>query len=852
MIITLISLANVAVNQEPLDRDDTRERVSLFCVPQLTNRLTINGDKDFWIYMRPLQISSRLLNKQYSSFSFHAQPGPQIRVILGGLTLRGQGVLNSSDQPGNWEELHCTGTSASNTGAYLDRMSGHNEALQGLAADGSAGNVSISYPGGEAIKSEGAVSGGNTDRIPGGGHDKDVNKSLQHKLQENEIKSFQSLPRSETSHGKKRVIVTNGSSEHPSIKHGEYTGSQNLSGFNIRIGGRTYTYRDNADPKASSPPSETSFPPSYQPSVFTGTAYGHRPAVPLSHGVYYIPSEKPFLGLQTIRALNSTHSLARDQSSYPHGLFALTHGAQHRSNMKSSTLAGDLCQVFSVFFAILVRVILAVFSILTVLVVVRERNDQRFWALTSILTLLLIESVYTVVKRRGQERKWISLCFVCYLLACLPSVWLLELQKLGLFTSKYANASGETSELNLPGGLTTEFVLASDDRIYIVENCLVFLLILCRWLLPRGDISRDQLSQLLFVFIGMGSDVMELFQLFEQEEVKRRRTLTYVILTVYSLSLFQFTLVLTMSANPKKARVALDSAADTSGPARLDLASRGLVGHTGPRGRGGHVRQKRTFSDFLIRSEIWSLIVTILMQDGPYLAVRLYVVVKLKIIKSNIIFFVCKNAIVVCLLIYRLIVVGIRMNEDVDDDSDDGMDLFYKEYVMTHNHRGSRWSERRTRASSASGRSVNSAVTTMTPASTNTRQARQKTAESADANPVNGNSALSSEEVGAVTNDSAHSTADENPASNDSALSSKETGAVTNDSAHSTADENPDRNDSSLSTADENPVRNDSAHSSKQAGVVTFIDEKDPGDTDSAPSTEDEVHVSFEPASSKN
>ena len=71
--------------------------------------LSLTGDKDFWIYMRPLQISSRLLNKQYSSFSFHAQPGPQIRVILGGLTLRGQGVLNSSDQPGNWEELHCTG-----------------------------------------------------------------------------------------------------------------------------------------------------------------------------------------------------------------------------------------------------------------------------------------------------------------------------------------------------------------------------------------------------------------------------------------------------------------------------------------------------------------------------------------------------------------------------------------------------------------------------------------------------------------------------------------------------------------------------------------------------------------------
>ena len=50
--------------------------------------------------------------------------------------------------------------------------------------------------------------------------------------------------------------------------------------------------------------------------------------------------------------------------------------------------------------------------------------------------------------------------------------------------------------------LTTNIELESDEIIFIMENCLVFLLILCRWLLPRGEITRDQLSQLLFVFIG--------------------------------------------------------------------------------------------------------------------------------------------------------------------------------------------------------------------------------------------------------------------------------------------------------------------------------------------------------------
>ncbi|GFR80290.1 transmembrane protein 26 [Elysia marginata] len=209
------------------------------------------------------------------------------------------------------------------------------------------------------------------------------------------------------------------------------------------------------------------------------------------------------------------------------------------SEMKSSTLARDLCQVFSVFFAILVRLVLAAFCVLTVVVVVDKRQDERFWALTAILILLFIEGVHTVVKRRGQERKWVCLCFACYLLASVPSIWLLELEKLGKFKSKIAETNTSSVQSSLPGGLSTTFQLDSDDIIFILENCLVFLLILCRWLLPKGEITRDQLSQLLFVFIGMASDVMELFQLFEEDKILNDKYMTYVILTVWTISLCQ-------------------------------------------------------------------------------------------------------------------------------------------------------------------------------------------------------------------------------------------------------------------------------------------------------------------------
>ncbi|RUS72335.1 hypothetical protein EGW08_019893 [Elysia chlorotica] len=328
----------------------------------------------------------------------------------------------------------------------------------------------------------------------------------------------------------------------------------------------------------------------------------------------------------------------------------MTSSMEEASHMKSSSLAKELCQVFSVFFAIIIRIVLAVYCVLTVMVVVNERGDDRFWALTSILILMLVEGVYTVVKRRGRERKWVCYCFVCYFLACIPSIWLLELQKIGKFKSTLADTN-TTLLSNLPGGLSTSFELESDDIIFILENFLVFLPILCRWILPRGDITRDQLSQLLFVFIGMASDVMELFQLFEEDKIKQDRYMPYVILTVWTISLFQFTLVLTMSASPEKSRVAKSTTA-------ADHNSEG------PTNNADFLRRrKKTFREFLVQSEIWSLVISITMQDGPYLGVRLYAVIKLRIINSTIVFFVLKNIIVVMLLAYRLTVVGLLMAE---------------------------------------------------------------------------------------------------------------------------------------------------------------------------------------------
>ena len=162
-------------------------------------------------------------------------------------------------------------------------------------------------------------------------------------------------------------------------------------------------------------------------------------------------------------------------------------------------------------------------------------------------------------------------------------------------------------------------------------------------MLPRGNISRSELSQLLFVFIGMASDITELFTLFDEKEVRENEELTYAILIIWTVSLVQFCFVLTATKNTKKSRVVHNS---------LDAED----DHSGNR------------CSACVTSEIWSILVAMCMQDVPFLVVRMYSIVKFELITYSIIFFTAKNVLVTMLLLYRLIVICGHKNEDSDSD----------------------------------------------------------------------------------------------------------------------------------------------------------------------------------------
>lgn len=68
-----------------------------------------------------------------------------------------------------------------------------------------------------------------------------------------------------------------------------------------------------------------------------------------------------------------------------------------------------------------------------------------------------------------------------------------------------------------------------------------------------------------------------------------------------------------------------------------------------------------------LHGEVFQILVTLVMQDGPFLILRLYLIVEFNVVSEMHIFFTCKNAIVSILLVYRLCILTCR-GEDHEDD----------------------------------------------------------------------------------------------------------------------------------------------------------------------------------------
>ena len=153
--------------------------------------------------------------------------------------------------------------------------------------------------------------------------------------------------------------------------------------------------------------------------------------------------------------------------------------------------------------------------------------------------------------------------------------------------------------------------------------------------------TRGELSALLLVYVGLAADIIELFDIFEEESVLRSHYFIYAVLGVWTWSLLQFVIVVSGTGSGQGTRL---PDVDASRPEE----------------------ETKSSGQNCCTWEVSSIILSVLLQDGPFLGVRLAAIIMFKVYTYSNFFFTAKNLFVVVLQVYRLF--GITCCADDDDD----------------------------------------------------------------------------------------------------------------------------------------------------------------------------------------
>lgn len=292
--------------------------------------------------------------------------------------------------------------------------------------------------------------------------------------------------------------------------------------------------------------------------------------------------------------------------------------------------------------------------------------------------------------------------------------------------------------LSLPFQFLRGVNITDDERLlYTMEQALVLILVIGRWLLPKGGITRDQLSQLLLIYIGTAADIMEFTEIIKEDDIRRTNPkmlqnhhFVNAVILFWSVSLFQFPLTIyamertAQRLEKEKAELeeqlrkikeekdvrrrrnqvapspalytykknhSQDSKAHDQIRVRYIQTKSGLeikpemtsftsmdeeeaaTTHA-PQGKCTRCWHKfhKALDNFAMKmqdyTELVSLLIPMLMQDGPFLIIRLIVIAYYKVYHDTLYFLTVKNALVVMLQVYRIFVLYYKPpDEDVDE-----------------------------------------------------------------------------------------------------------------------------------------------------------------------------------------
>ncbi|XP_072032150.1 transmembrane protein 26-like [Amphiura filiformis] len=284
---------------------------------------------------------------------------------------------------------------------------------------------------------------------------------------------------------------------------------------------------------------------------------------------------------------------------------------------------------------IFVRVCFLLHSLLYVWRVVDVSGNWQYWGLMGIQFIMLVEAFITLKFHKTGEWQWFTPCIFIYLCNVVPCVWFLEIELLEERLS-FIEARNLTScsppdsdaeawltfyDISIPVTLTDEaWSLA-------LQQVLLFFLIAGRWILPK-HLTHEKLSTLLLINIGMAADIVEfLSEGVQSEGAKCNEMVIIIVLIIWSVSILQFP----FHGDAKNLR-------------RLSVVS------TLTRGQKPVISWLPRCFNF----EVWSIMSIIVMQDGPFLGMRIYLIYLYGISDQSLIFFSAKNLLVLLLQFYRL------------------------------------------------------------------------------------------------------------------------------------------------------------------------------------------------------
>ncbi|XP_053307595.1 transmembrane protein 26-like [Spea bombifrons] len=286
-----------------------------------------------------------------------------------------------------------------------------------------------------------------------------------------------------------------------------------------------------------------------------------------------------------------------------------------------------MSKLMRILLAIVSRSLFTAHGVLLVWRVVEEKKNSLYWMLLIGLILVYVDMAVTLTITEKGEWKWFSPTVFLYLSSTIPSVFLLELDFL--------------EDRALVRNSTVNQTAVAEDMIFnepsqwleALEQTMMLVLVIGRWLMPKGEMNRDQLTQLLLIYISLGADILDILQLIKEPAVETNRNVVIVGLSLYGWALLQFTLVLTQTNSSQSQK-------ENDFP---DLQDAPAVDESD--------------GSPCCTNEVWSLITAVGMQDGPFLVFRLYLAIKEGIINELMIFFICKNILTVTIEIYRIVVV---------------------------------------------------------------------------------------------------------------------------------------------------------------------------------------------------